>query len=126
MNSFVVECVVSLVLQFAKTNDSKIELPLSQEEKWQKGIQKKKAKYYNPPTNMTGMESIYTSPPWCGKGQIAKRTIELANTCTVDNLLYFIVLSMKTRPSLLSEIESKQTHDKCFKLLLKVYLHFML
>lgn len=75
---------------------------------------------------MTGMESIHTSPPWSGKGQIAKRTIELSNTCTVDNLLYIIFLAMKTRPSLLSEIENKQAHDKCFKLLLKAYQHFML
>jgi len=55
-----------------------------------------------------------------------KKTIQLANTCTVDNLLYFIFLAIKTRPSLLGEIECKQVHDKCFKLLLKVYQHFML
>lgn len=86
----------------------------------------KKAKYYNPPSNMSGLESIYIAPPWSGKGQIARRTIALSNTCTIDNLLYFIFLAMKNRHSLLSEIQNKQALDKCFKALLKVHQHFLL
>lgn len=103
-----------------ETETCNSELPLSQEEKW------KKAKYYNPPSNMSGLESIYIAPPWSGKGQIARRTIALSNTCTIDNLLYFIFLAMKNRPSLLSEIENKQALDKCFKALLRVHQNFLL
>ncbi|KAI7804047.1 hypothetical protein IRJ41_021519 [Triplophysa rosa] len=109
------------------TDDSQIDLSLSQEEKWRKRREKKKkSKYYNPPKQMQSMESIYTSPPWCGRGQIAKKTISLRNTCTIDNLLYFLFLAMKKAPFLLSEIQNKQTFDRCFRLLLMVYNHFVM
>lgn len=49
----------------------------------------------------------------------------MTNTCTVDNLLYMLFLSMRTRPFILRVIEEIQSKDVWLKALLDVYQHLL-
>lgn len=47
----------------------------------------------------------------------------MANTCTVDNLLYILYLAIKTRPFILAEVQQIKTKDNWIDILLEVYQH---
>lgn len=78
-----------------------------------------------PPKAQTVTGVAYTSPPWSGHGELGQQSIKLSNTCTIDNLLYILVLLMKTRTFILSEVERIKAKDNWMSTLLEVYQHFL-
>ncbi|KAL6455453.1 hypothetical protein MHYP_G00361190 [Metynnis hypsauchen] len=98
--------------------------PFIQEEKWQKRLPRKKPKYFTAPLSKTATETNKNCPPWSGRGRFENQTIQLTNTCTVDNLLYTIHLSMKKFPKIVEELESLKNKDQWIDCLLKIHCHF--
>ena len=113
-------------------------LPLSQEETWRKRSKnnKRKSKYFNPPptkkravqaktympneTSSDAGEKLKGScPHWGGEGIIGQQRVSITNTCTIDNLLYMLYLSMK-RPCIKNDLKIVAHLDPWISTLLEV------
>lgn len=122
--------------------------PLSQEEKWQKRpTRKRKSKYFNspPPPKKRLVESTTSAsqkhpktkshikgaavhpppqkiqgccPYWGGEGW----TVSMTNTCTVDNLLYMLHMTVKRRPGI--KIDLNTCSNNWISTLLQVHKLF--